>query len=278
MHTRNQDSKYRLLVLADLSKSSETALNNAIQLAKLTNGSVEVLYVKSPADIAHYENQFSAIRAIQEDSRNAQSKLKSVIRKIEKEEGIIIPFQISYGNIKQTIKEKINELQPDLVLLGKRKSKLLNFSGHGITKFVLTKCTTNVLIVGENHILHSRGNISLGIFGDAIQNERLSFINDLKLRGSNPIKFFSIRNRKKLQPKTAINAIDHEGKKAISYVFSEGANALDGLASYVSKTNIELLCIPRRRKTSREFFRLNTVRFPIDRVVQKLNIPVLVLR
>ncbi|MBQ0736153.1 universal stress protein [Aquimarina celericrescens] len=275
MHTRNQDYKYRLLVLSDLSKSSETALKNAVQLAKVIRGRVEVLCVKSPADIADYENQFSAMRAIQEDSREVQTKLKNVVRKTEKEEGITIPFQISYGNIKQTIKEKIDELQPDLVLLGKRKSKLLNFSGHGITKFVLTKCAANVLISGEDHVFHSYTDISLGIFGDTLHSEGLEIINDLKLRGNNPLKFFSIRNRKKLEPS---EAIDYDGKSAISYVFSEGVNALDGLASYVSKTNIELLCIPRRRKTSRSTFQLPSIGVPIDRVVQKLNVAILVLR
>ncbi|GAA4278635.1 universal stress protein [Aquimarina mytili] len=257
-------TKYRMLALTDLSKSSMTILKNAAQLAKAIGGKIEVFYVKAPADVVNYENQFSAIRAIQEDSRRAQKRLKTMVRKIEKEENIKITFQIAYGNIKNAIQEKISKTKPDIVLLGRRKSKLVNFLSNGITKFLLNECPANVLIAGEDDKFYSYDDTSLGVYGDVLQKDGIEIINDLNQKNSNPIRFFSIRNTKN----TKKNIPQHRNtKEKVSYIFSEGTNALDGITSYVSRTNMQLFCISRKHQ----------IKSSLQQMVYKLDIPVLIL-
>ncbi|MEW7292139.1 universal stress protein [Aquimarina sp. 2304DJ70-9] len=260
MNTKNYDSKYRMLVLIDLSKASENVLKNAVQLSKVLKGSLEVFYVKAPADVVSYENQYSAIRAIQEDTRRAQARLKKMIRKIEKEENVLITFQIAYGNIKNAIKEKIVKVQPDLVLLGKRKSKLINFLNHGITNFILKKCSANILIAGQDDKFHSYRDIMLGVYGSILQDEGIEVINDLNQKNTSPIRFFSVKNQDNKR-----QAGLKQTKEGVSYVFSEGTNALDGLASYISRTNMQLFCIPRKYG----------IKASVRQMVDKLDIPVL---
>ncbi len=262
MNAKNHSHKYHLLVLMDLSKASETALKNAVQLAKVIKGKVEVFHVKVPADVVNYENQYSAMRAIQEDARKAQARLKRIIRKLEKEERIHISFQIAYGNVKNAIKEKLSKVDPDIILLGKRKSKVVSILNHGITNFVLKESSSNILIAGEDHKFHSYTDISLGVYGEALHQEGLEIINDLNQKNTSPIRFFSVRNQDDKR-----QAALKQTKEGVSYVFSEGTNALDGLASYISRTNMQLFCIPRK----------HGIKASVQQMVDKLDIPVLIL-
>ncbi len=272
MNAKNLNQKYRILVLTNLSNTSESALKNAVQLAKVLQGSVEAFHVKSPSKVVTQINQLSAERAIHEDYYKTKSILKQIINKIEKEEGIRIKYEVAYGNIKNEIRQKIAQVQPEIVLLGKRKVKRVDVLRRGITQFLLDECDANILITGEDHKLHSYTDISLGVFGQSLQKEGIEIINDLKEQNNNPIRYFSIRSKKNAEEATSRN-----DREMISYVFSEGTNALDGLASYVSKTNTQLLCIPRNLDGNRKVSKLKRVRIPV-RVVDKLDIPVLITR
>ncbi len=272
MNAKNLNQKYHILVLTDLSNAPETAIRNAAQLAKAVNGSVETFHVKSPAKLVTQINQFAAERAIHEDYYKTKSNLKQIVNKIEKEEGIRIRYEVAYGNVKTEIKQKLDQVQPEIVLLGKRKAKLIDFLRRGVTKFLLDECDANILITGEDHKLHSYTDISLGVFGQSLQKEGIEIINDLKEQNNNPIRYFSIRSKKNAEEATSRN-----DQEMISYVFSEGSNALDGLASYVSKTNTQLLCIPRNFDGNSKVSKLKRVRIPV-RVVDKLDIPVLITR
>lgn len=262
-------SKYHLLVLMDLSKSSEIVLKNAVELAKVIKGRVEVLHVKAPTDVIKHENQLSAMREIHEDYGDTKSKLVKIIRTVENQNDISISYKFAYGNIKNTIKEHIDKVKPEIVLLGKRKPKMINIPGTGITKFVLKNSLVNMFIVGEDNKFHSYTDISLGVYGEVLQQKGFEIINDLKQQNLNPIRLFKIRNQEDSKKNFTTE------QKIVSYVFSEGENALDGLASYISRTNTQLLCIPQD-------IGYNTVKGGIDaflkQVTQKINIPVLILR
>ena len=73
MNTQVLKSKHRLLVLMDKSKASNNALKNAISLAQLIDGSIEVFQVKKLTSEVRYENQIAIMRAIDEEY-NKQKK------------------------------------------------------------------------------------------------------------------------------------------------------------------------------------------------------------
>ncbi len=273
MHTKQSYFKYRLLVLMDLSKASLVALDNAIQLAEVVNGNVEVFHVKAPTDVVRYENQYSAITEIHEDYHNTMLRLRKIITNAEKKNHIQIKYQMAYGNIKIAIKEHIDKVQPDIILLGKRKSKFIDFLSNGITKFVLKHSTSNILIAGESYRFHSYSDISLGIYGKTLRKHGFQIINDLNQKGTKPTRIFNIGNKKESE-----NELLPNKRNVVSYVFSEGANTLDAIASYVSKTNTQLFCIPRNSTNDRTLLKLGKVETPIKGVINKLNIPILFLR
>lgn len=255
MNTKN--SKYSIAVLMDLSNASALALSNAAQLAKAIDGRVEVLHVKVPTSIVKNDNQLSAMRSIHKDSRDSKNQIKEAINTISKQENLKISLKMVYGNEKNSVKEYLAENKPNFLVLDKRKSKILDALGNGV----------NVLITNEAHKFHSFKDISLGIFDDNLEESGLEIINDLKRENTQPLRLFSIKGNQESTPKASSQLQD-----AISYVFTEGANVLDGLSSYVNRTNTQLLCIPNTRKAR---FAFQTDR--TKQLVNKLNVPVLIM-
>ena len=61
-------------------------------------------------------------------------------------------------------------------------------------------------------------------------------------------------------------------RETVSYVFSEGTNAVDGLASYVARTKTQLFCIPKA-KTSWFSFQSDET----EQLLRKINVPILLI-
>ncbi len=181
---------------------------------------------------------------------------------------------MAYGSIRKAIKEYMSKNNPDIVLLGKTKSSLADLFRQSVTKFVLKHCNVNVLIVGEDHKFHSYEDVSLGVYGEVIEQNGFEIIKDLKQQNNNPIRFFRIGKQKDSQEQFKIK---HSEQNAVSYVFSEGANAIDSLAAYISRTNTQLFCIPRKSSNNGSSFRFDGVEIPVNQVIQRLDIPVLIV-
>ncbi|KQC29100.1 universal stress protein [Flagellimonas eckloniae] len=255
MKTKNNPSKYRLSVLMDLSNTSEAVLTNAVQLAKIINGTVEVFFVKTPVDVVKYDNQLSAMRAINEDRRDSKAKVTKIAEEVSESESYPISVQMTYGNIKNKLKEYVADAKPDILVLSKKKSRFIKSINDKV----------NVLIMDEGHNFHSFEDISLGVFDD-LKGSDFEIINDLKGQSSAPVRIFSIKD----------SQMEHKEKtdleNTVSYVFSEGAHALDAIASYVDRTNTKLLCIPKTSKGELSFQSGNA-----KQVIRKLNVPVLIM-
>ncbi|TAI48806.1 universal stress protein [Flagellimonas allohymeniacidonis] len=265
MDTNTAIPKYFISVLMDSSKASHTALTNAVQLAKTLGGRVEVFYAKAPTDVVKFDNQLSAMRAIHEENRSSKNRIKNEIKAISQEEGLPISVKTGYGNLKTAVKDYVNSQTPDIIVLGRRKSKVTGFLTDGVTDFVINECPSHVLILGEDDKFHSFANISLGVFGNTLEEKDFEIVNDLKNNSSKPVRLFNIKSEEGTQE------LESKLQQTVSYVFSEGANAIDGLTSYVKRTKTELFCMPKRTKG--KGFGANSTK----QVMRKLDVPILIM-
>ena len=264
MESKNTSAKYRISVLLDLSKSSELVLTNAVQLAKTLDGSVEVFHVKPAADVVKRESQLSAIRTIYKDDRDTRSQMQTLISSIEAEEGLSISYKLEYGNVKNRVRDYLAVQKPDILVLGKRRP---SFLGDSITDFVIKETDTNVLITGKDDKFHTFKDINLGVFGSGLHENGLEIIMDLKRDSEKPVRVFNIKGK---QPSSEeLNPL----QKTVSYVFSESANALDGLVSYVTRTNTQLLCVPISQK---KLFSFQST--PAEQLWRRATVPVFIMK
>ncbi|MER3317329.1 MAG: universal stress protein [Allomuricauda sp.] len=258
--------KYRISVLLDMSKSSTFVLGSAVQLAKRIGGSIEVFHVKPTMNIIKGDSQLSAVRTLNKDARSTRAELKELISAIEEKESLSISYKLEYGNVKNRVRDYLALLKPDILVLGKPRPTI-GVLFESITDFVIDNINdTNVLILGEDDKFHSFEDINLGIFGSGLEDNDLEIIQDLKRDSEKPVRHFGISDEEENKNRT------YPWQKTVSYKFSKGGNALDGLVAYVTRTNTQLLCVPK--KSGKNFlFRPS----PIKEVIRKANVPLMIL-
>ncbi len=267
MSPKTTSSKYRISVLLDLAKASETILMNAVQLAKAIDGSVSVFHVKPALSLVNRESQLSAIRNIRDQEKNTRNTLQKLVDTVGQQEGIPISFGMTSGNVKSRIKNFLAEEKPDIVVLGKPRTRT-KLIGDSVTDFVMSITNAHVLIMVEDHKLDTFKGLSLGVFGNKLLENDQRFINDLKRDNDKPIRVFQIRNQQ--APLATSETVTQH--KTIDYVFTEGANALDSLVKYVHRTHTQLLCIPKSNKRT---FAFQTS--PSKEVLRKSDVPILIM-
>jgi nucleotide-binding universal stress UspA family protein len=262
----------------DKSKASYNALRNAVNLAKLVDGSIDILQVKSPTSVVRYENQIASMRAIGDERSKQKKELKNIMQLIAKEEGIPMQCNFTFGNVRNEIKNHIEKTKPDIVVLGKRKKKLVNFLGDHVTKDLLKTHKGSILISGNNDDAFSLyNNKSIGFLNTIDGIDKLALTNDLKKLTKKPLKIFKINHYDAPQTThvASVKVNEHtEKKKTIVYEFDAKDNAASGMANFISKNNLALLCIKKDKNNGSLLSRLNKT---LTTTIEKTNIPVLIL-
>lgn len=279
MNTELLKSKHRLLVLMDKSKASYNALRDAVNLAKLVDGSIDVLQVKSPTNVVRCENQVASLRDMYEERSKQKKELKNIAQLISKEEGIPIRCTFTFGNIKSEIKNNIEQTKPDIVVLGKRKKKIISFLGDQITEDLLKTHNGGILISGNNEEAFTLyNNQSIGFLNNMDGIEKLALTKDLKKLTKKPLKVFKINHDgySKTEENGPSKVKEHsDSEKTIIYEFDAKDDAATGMANFISKNDLALLCLPKNDDTNRSL--LNRMDKTWATTIEKTNIPILIM-
>jgi nucleotide-binding universal stress UspA family protein len=262
-------NKYNILVLADLKKSTSTTLKSTVSLAKMIDAEIDFFYVKSASDIVERDNQLSAIRAINQDYTATDKKIKKIIQSVAGNHQININYSFAFGNIKNEISSYIKEKQPDIIVLGKKKNNLLNLGGDKIIQFVLKQFSGTILIADANNTLELDEKLSLGVLNNIETTLSTSLAQDLLAHTQTPIKSFKIVKKPKVLEETNFST----NINTIEYVFEENDNTITNLSNYISKNNINLLCIDRLENGSKNTSKTTTQ--DIKSIIKKLNVSLL---
>lgn len=253
-----------ILVLTDFSEASIIALRNAAKLVKLTNGNIHAYYVETVKPFAQEQNPLTLNGNLRDNHKKILAKAKRIIAAIEEEEGVAFSFTMDLGNIKNCILDQVKETQPDLIILGKRKSKFLDFIGDKVTQFVIDNCDTSVLICSSNRELHSFSDLSVGFYGETIEKSDFQIIDHLK-QSTRSVRYFGVRSKM-----ASLENNNASPKNANSYIFPQGGiKGIEALTSYVVRTDTQLFCIPNNT---------NLQSPPIKEMVRRLDIPILLYK
>ncbi|RED48760.1 universal stress protein [Seonamhaeicola aphaedonensis] len=254
-----KNKAYKILVLSDLKNSSDTIMKTTANLAKMIGGDIDLLHVKKPVDVVKNENQLSSMRNINRDYIKSRNHIEDVIKSVDKD--LNISYSLTYGNIKQIIEEHIDKTNPDIIVLGKRRFNSLKLVGDKLTRFILKKHNGLVLVASNKYVLKYDENISLGVLNNTEQPfENLA--KELMEISQKPIKSFKITKANESE----FESKESEFKKLIEYVFEPNDNVLSNLSKYMTKSNIDLLCVNRHTTASNKLGNLD-----LDGVLNKMN-------
>ena len=260
--------KYKILVLSDLKNSVDTMLKSTISLAKMIDGEIDFLCVKKPSEIVKKENQLSAMRAINEEHFTAKKEILNLIKPVSEAYNIKINHTLSYGNVKSEIGNYIKEHKPDIIVLGKRKSKTLKLLGDNITQFVLSNHDGTIMISTNQNALEPDKKLSLGILNDIKENFNLEFTKNLLENTQKPLKSFMLVKNSNEKNQVSLN-----DKETVEYVFEENDNAIKNISNYLSKSNINLLYIDRETKKNKNS--KHVLKSDINNLISNFNVSLL---
>ncbi|AXT18740.1 universal stress protein [Flavobacteriaceae bacterium AU392] len=265
-----KNNRYKILILSDLKEQTENVLKSAVSLAKTIGGDISFFHVKKPTDIVENDNQLSAMRTINNEYNVTDKKIQNLLNPVSEEYGSDIRPAFTFGNVKEEINKYIEQQQPDIIVLGKRRKKSLSFAGDNVTQFILKKHKGVVMIVGNKGTLEPNKEISLGVLNDIEQSFNIDFVDDLISKSEAPLKSFKIVRNSDI-PKATPVPID---KKTVEYVFEKTDNTMKNLSNYLLKNNVNLLCINRVKKNAEN--EENIANSDINDVISQLDISLLV--
>jgi hypothetical protein len=237
-----EKSQYKILVLSDVTKSATSTLRSSASLAKMIDGNVEFFCVKKPTDIVEKENQLSAIRTINQKYNITGKEIEKIVKPISETYNLAIKYNHTFGNLKNEIRNYISIHEPDVIVLGKRKSKILGILGDNITDFILKIFDGIVMIVSEKNELTISDQLSIGILNESKQSKSKDFIESLISVSKTPPKVFKISEDSNLEKNSS-----YFSTKPIEYVFEKGANALQNIANYSAKSKTNLVLLDRNK-------------------------------
>lgn len=247
--TRN---KHKIAVFTDLKGDISSLLKSAVSLAQMINGDIEVLNVKKPTAVIGKENQLSAMRTLNREYIQTEKRMKNILSPIIDNYGVAINYSSTFGNIRNEIDRYLHENDPDIIVLGRHKSKHFNTVENRVINFVLSVFKGPVLIVSHDKGLEpgmkmgiGSLNCSEGVFGS-------SFTEELFLHSNSPLKSFNIGESSNVLPQPAGSA----GRKTINFVFDHNENTVNNLPVYLSISNIDLLLLDGGNKEKEDLSRL----------------------
>ncbi|MFY0628747.1 MAG: universal stress protein [Flavobacteriaceae bacterium] len=253
---KTSNNRYKILVLSDLKNNVKNTLKSTLSLAKMVDGDIQFFHVKGASEIVGTENQLSAMRTINREYITTENKIKKEVKSFSSDYDTNIQYAFSFGSIKEEIGNYINEYQPDIVVLGKRKKTSLSFIGDHVTQFVMKKHKGAVMIASDDHILEPDQSISLGLLDEKNNALNVDFANNLIQNAQRPLKSFKVVKNSDQLEKNPTPA----NQDTVEYVFEQNDNVIKNLSNYLSKNNVNLLCVNREN----------------DYAINKLNVSLLV--
>ena len=236
--------KYKILVLSDLNKSTANTIKSSVSLAKIVNADINFFYAKKPTEVVEKESQLSAMRTINKEYFSIDKKIKDIINPISSNYNVSINHTFAIGNLKNEIDNCIDEYKPDIIVLGKRKTKVLNFIGDNITQFILKKHKGTIVFSDENNPLEPNEEFSFGVFNQTIPNN--IFTENILSSSQKPLTSFKIAdNSNNLKEETIL-----KDSKIVEYVFEKGDNVIKNISNYLSKSDVNLLFVNRENHNS----------------------------
>ncbi|WNH14151.1 universal stress protein [Thalassobellus suaedae] len=261
-----KNKKSKILVLSDLKESTRNVLKSSVSLAKMVDGDIDFFHVIKPTDVVEKESQLSAFRTINEQHSATKKDIQNFVNPLSEAYGIDINYSYTFGNVKNEIREHIANNKPDIIVLGKRTSKTFKVMGDSITQFVL-KEYDGVIMIASDNALEPNKNLSLGFFNDI--DESSEFVENLIKHTEAPVKSFKIRKKSDALKEANIS----DDKKTIEFVFEKNDNTIMNLSNYLSKNNINLLCINRGKKKTAN--KLSFMSSDIKEAINKLDVSLL---
>ena len=157
------------------------------------------------------ENQLSAVRSINDTYTSTEKTIKKLLEPITRDYGIMFDTTFKVGNVKEEINKKIREFNPDIIVLGQRKSRPIRLLGDGITKHIVSNFNGLIMIASHEQVIDINKELSLGVLNGPKESLKAGLFGELMEKSSKPLKSFKICKSKRQLGNQGTNGPTHGG-------------------------------------------------------------------
>lgn len=266
---------FTYLVPVDFSACSYNALHYATMLARCSHGEIMLSHVIDLEEIPDSENSVVISFALDRLVKKAEEKIKS-LGEIISLKGIVVKQQILIGNVQIQLEKQINELKPDVIVMGRNAEHKLR--AQSLLKYITRNTNVPVLVVPQSHNpkipnravlasdLNPKKDVKLAPFFEIIKKvtQELSILDIKSGYFSNAQDALTwIKN---LNETYGVNA---------KLLRQENKDGLTGIKDYVQTNHVDLLCTVKcNRNFLDKFFDRNIS----NQLTSQLEVPVLVIK
>ena len=235
-------TKYKILVLSDLTDASAQVLKSASRMAQIIEGEIEIFHVRKPTKIVKKESHLSAVRVLKDHYVQVKKKLETMSVAVSENTQIKVNYFFSFGNVKNEIVEHIEKSKPDIIVLGKRTSNTPNFLGDNIFTLILKKFQGVIMVANNEYVLEAQTKLSLGLYNSINTEYNIPCINSIISNTNRPICSFSVTD----STTEIIVESDKSKENIVSFVFDKNDQTLKTMSNYMYKNDVNLLLVDRK--------------------------------
>lgn len=259
-------NRYKIVVLSDMKDTMINTIKSGVSLANMIGGDLHFFHVKKPTDVVEKESQLSAMRTINRSYLETGSDIQNILEPISKDYNVSISHSHAFGNVKSEIKDYIKINNPDVIILGKRRPNAISFIGDKITDFVIKNYDGTIMIASEENALEPNAELSLGMLDNLETSLNNEFGISLLSHTQKPVKMFKTENTQSDSNKN--NALS--SKETVELVFDHGDKSMQSLSNYLTKSDVNLLCLDRGNKGN------TNQKSNIKNVINSVNVSLLI--
>tara|TARA_A100001015_G_scaffold306620_1_gene401204 strand:- start:1458 stop:2273 length:816 start_codon:yes stop_codon:yes gene_type:complete len=233
-------SACRLLVVFDKQGAKNNLLINAVNLAKLLNGAIDILYVINPNSIADSDSQLNVLRKMEEENSKVDKKLRKLVNEIFEQERIPILYNIVTGNFQFNVKAHIEKTKPEVVVLQNNSNKTFFSSKKNFVPSFLSKFKGLVFLSGATQLKRPEKSLKLSCFESLTKlgNNKLF----LKLLENVSAAIYVFRATDSNDPGSTNDLNRKLDKKTTVYEFDINRETTD-FSKYLFLSNTDILCV-----------------------------------
>ena len=271
---QNHYSKpHQILVVWDKTPVSDTALRYAMDMCKVLEAKITVFYPVKPQSEHMETNPMNVLDALNENNQHIQAELLPVRLRLEYE-GINHAFHFGHAGPREEIQICLNQLEPDLVVVGKTNKAFGAFVK--VKKYLVTEYKGSVLAVGKKDRFEDGANF--GVFGGIGKLSQAHLHTLFQIDDSRKVPMN--RNRRNTQTTTdqpylmelsASDAVEDESKQ------KQAPISIENLQKQVIDRDLKLICISRSQTVQAKSF-WSFARDPLAwGLLKKIDIPVMLI-
>ena len=271
----DSEKTFTYFVPADFSACSYNALHYATMLARCSYGQIILSHVIDLDEVADSENAVVISFAIDRLVKKAEERIKS-LREIISLKGIVVKQEILIGNVELQLTKQIDELKPDVIVMGRNTRHRLG--AQSLLKYITRNTNVPVLVVPQSHNPKIPNRAVLA--SDLNPKKKIKFAPFFEIikKISHQLYILDIKSGNFSNAQEALSWIKNLNETYgvdAKLLQQEDKNGLANIKNFVQTNEVDLICTVRYNSSMLDKFFGSSIS---NQLTNQLEVPVLVIK